>query len=611
MKKRLTGLGFYALFWLIVFFAGRLFFILTKYKESFQFSISDLLATFSNGLQLDISAAAYVMAIPLLASIPGIWFNGDWYRRSLKWYTYFFIVASSLIVAGDTILYKYWGFRMDSTALLYLKTPGEAAASVTPLQMTFFILSVAVLSFLFILLYRRFIDRLFHGFDRIRRRIPAALLLLVLTGSLIIPVRGGFGLAPINAGTVYFSNDLFLNHTAINVVWNAGSSLFNQNPTENPYNFMDIAEAENIAGSLTAKNGAPLKVLNNPEPNILFIILESFGNSLVGSLGGDPLTTPRLNSYSGDGILFTNFYASGNRTDKALPAILNGYPAQPATSIIKEPRKTQSLAGIVGILNDQGYKSSFWYGGDINFANFNSFLIASGFQSIITMDNFDPVNYNSKWGVHDHLLFESLKDSMKTVSEPFFSVILTLSSHEPFEVPMDPVFEGRDDLTKFRNSVYYADQAVGSFLDWAKETDWWKNTLVVLVADHCRRNSADDLVYSQEIFRIPMLWLGGALDTAGLRVEKFGSQVDIPETLLNQLGIAGDFSFGKDLLSEQSNSFAFYTFNEGFGFITDSSALIYDHKAGKSVVNEGAEPSFAEKTGKSYLQVLYNDYLKR
>jgi phosphoglycerol transferase MdoB-like AlkP superfamily enzyme len=174
-----------------------------------------------------------------------------------------------------------------------------------------------------------------------------------------------------------------------------------------------------------------------------------------------------------------------------------------------------------------------------------------------------------------------------------------------------PVFEGKDDLTKFRNSVHYTDRTVGEFIEWAKGTEWWENTLVILVADHCRRNSPDVLVYSEEIFRIPMLWLGGALGVAGVEVDKFGSQADIPLTLLNQMETEYHFPFAKDLLSEKSNSFAFYTFNEGFAFITDSSRLIYDHKLGKPVISQGSDPEIAEKFGKAYLQVLYDDFLSR
>jgi len=200
---------------------------------------------------------------------------------------------------------------------------------------------------------------------------------------------------------------------------------------------------------------------------------------------------------------------------------------------------------------------------------------------------------------------------MKTVKEPFFNVVLTLSSHEPFDVPMDPVFPGNDNMTKYKNSVYYTDRALGSYLDWAKGTDWWKNTLVILVADHGCRITSDMLNYSQEIFKIPMLWIGGALSRKGINIDKLGSQVDIPITLLNQIEISGSFPFAKDLLSNETNSFAFYTYNEGFGFITDSSTVVYDQKLKKPLVKDGKDPDFAEKNGKAYLQVLFNEYLKR
>ncbi len=611
MKKRLIAILAYSLFWLALFIFARLFFIATHYKEAFQFGAGTLAATFLHGIKLDISATSYILILPLLLMIPGIYFSGSWFRIFLKWYTYPVIIISAIITVADTLLYKYWGFRMDYTALQYLSTPKEAAASVTLFQMASVTIAVILISVLFIIIYNRMINKLFDEFQRIRLCLPAVIFFMLLFGSLIIPIRGGVGIAPINAGTVYFSDDMFINHTAVNVTWNVGSSVFNKKPASNPYSYGDPEEAGKLVDSLIVKGGEIVKVLNNPRPNILFIVLESFGSALVGPLGGDSLTTPNLNRYVNEGVLFTNFYASGNRTDKAMPAILNGYPAQPAVSIMKEPKKTQSLPGIVKTMAGLGYESAFWYGGEINFANFNSFVLNSGFRQIITMDNFDPENFNSKWGVHDHILMEAFRDSMISPREPFISVVLTLSSHEPFEVPMEPVFDGNDDLAKFKNSVYYTDHTIGKFLDWAATTDWWKNTLVVLIADHCRRNSVEVLAYSEEIFRIPMLWLGGALAVQGTRIDKYGSQVDIPLTLLHQLGLDDIYPFAKDLLSPESASFAFYTFNEGFAFITDSSKYIYDHKLGEPVVEEGRDPGSAGILGKAYLQVLYDDFLKR
>lgn len=612
MKKRLLAILFYIIFWLIFFIAARLFFILTHLREASDFSVGMLFLTFWHGLQLDLSAIGYILVIPLLLLIPGLYFNGDWYRKFMRWYTFIIIAICSIIVVSDTLLYKYWGFRMDYTPLVYLKTPKAAMASVSTLQFIGVLTGVLSFAAFFIWLYRKYIDKHFDVFDRIRFLIPALLFFIILWGSLLIPIRGGVGIAPINAGTVYFSEDMFLNHAAINVVWNLGSSVFNRKPVTNPYKFSDTKIAKQLADSLTAGGGETLKVLNNPRPNLLLIVLESFGSAFIEPLGGDSLTTPYFNKYSREGILFSRFYASGNRTDKAMPAILCGYPAQPKVSIMKEPKKTQSLPGIVKSMNSIGYNTSFWYGGEINFANFNSFVINAGFKNIITMDNFDPVYYNSKWGVHDHILFEALKDTMTNVREPFLKVILTLSSHEPFEVPIEPVFKGFDDLTKYRNSLYYTDLSLGTFLDWAKTTEWWQNTLIVLVADHCRRSSSDIQEYSEEIFKIPMLWLGGALAESGLRIDKTGSQADIPLTIMKQLGINDDsYPFSKDLLADKSGSFAFYTFNEGFGFITDSSKYIYEHKLGNSVLEEGKSPEIAGQYGKAFLQTLYEDFLSR
>jgi len=612
MRKRLKAILFYLLFWLIFFFTARLFFIITQFRETSDFSTGLLFLTFRYGLKLDLSATGYILVIPVLLMIPELYFKWKWFRKFMKAYSYFIIVICSLIVVSDTLLYRYWGFRMDYTPLVYLKTPKAAMASVSTFQFIAVSLGILLFSAIFIRFYRKYLDKLFEFPEKIKYLLPALIFFVILWGSLLIPIRGGVGIAPINAGTVYFSEDMFLNHAALNVVWNVGSSAFNQKPVKNPYQFNDITVAKEFTNSLIAGGGETRKVITAPRPNILLIVLESFGSAFIGPLGGDSLTTPCFNKYSREGILFTRFYASGNRTDKAIPAILCGYPAQPKVSIMKEPKKTQSLPGIVRTLNKEGYNTSFWYGGEINFANFHSFVINAGFRNIITMDNFDPSFYNSKWGVHDHILFEALRDTMEKVNEPFLNVILTLSSHEPFEVPMDPVFKGIDDLTKYRNSLYYTDKSLGTFLDWAKTTEWWKNTLVVLVADHCRRSSPDIQEYSEEIFKIPMLWLGGVLAESGIRIDKTGSQADIPLTILNQLGINDDdYTFSKDLLADGSGSFAFYTFNEGFGFITDTSRYIYEHKLGNSVISEGKSPEIAGEYGKAFLQTLYEDFLSR
>jgi len=585
--------------------------MLMQFGELKTLSLSQIAGAFIHGFKLDLSTASYLLVIPCLAMLPSLFFPGNWYKKFLKIYSFLLIFFFSCIIIADAFTYSYWGFRMEFSIMEYVKTPGDAAASASTMQTIVFIILAIVITGTFSLGCNKLINKLFTGFEKVRLPIPSAILVSVLTASLVIPIRGGFGVAVLNAGSVYFSDILFPNHSAINEIWNFGHTAAYSKPVKNPYLFNDMNEAREDVSLLLRDTGPSTRVLNTDRPNVLIIILESFGSYLVNQSAPDSVVTPRFREYIHEGIYFSNLCAAGSRTDKAIPAIFSGYPNLPTIQVIKEPRKTQKMPGIIKLLDSAGYKTSFWYGGDINFANMNSFMTTSKFRQKVTKDDFNPKDYNSKWGVHDEILFNRLQDSLFTARQPFAYSVLTLSSHEPFEVPMETVFKGRDVLNMFKNSIFYTDRSLGMFLDKAKTTDWWKNTIIILIADHCRRNSEKIPVYSEEIYRIPMLWLGGALSVKNLKIEKNGNQVDLPLTLANQLNIKSSFPFSKDLFSQSSASFSFYAYNEGFAFITDTSAAIYDVKLKRNVVERGNNPQSAAKLGKSFLQVLFDDYLRK
>lgn len=195
MRKRLAALAVYSLFWILFFYFARLFFLIVHHKEASEFSFAILSGTFTHGIRLDISATAYILILPLLATIPAVWIKGDWYRHFIRIYSWIILFISSVIIAGDAKLYSYWGFRLDYTVLLYLKTPQEAAASVTTLTIIVFCLTFISMTVLFGLIYNRIIDRMFSGSAVIRNRLPVTLFIVVLICSLIVPIRGGFGVA--------------------------------------------------------------------------------------------------------------------------------------------------------------------------------------------------------------------------------------------------------------------------------------------------------------------------------------------------------------------------------------------------------------------------------
>ena len=609
MKQRLKLFGVYAIFWISYFVLARLLFLLYENSLSFELGFKEWILVFVHGLRMDLSTTGYILTVVGLLLTFTSFTAGKWINIIIQPFTIIILIITSSIIIADLELYNNWGYRMDATPLLYLTKPKEAMAS-TELWLTILLL-IATLGYILLglFVYKRKIKEQVLKLEK--SKIATPFLLLLLTGSMILPVRGGVGIAPMNTGMVYFSENKFANHAAINVVWNVMHSLVYSKNHKKTYDFMNDEIAERIVEKLNKQDGISKKVINKKNPNLVIIILESFSSKVIGELGGKWDATPRFNNLAKEGLLFTNFYANASRSDKGIVSILSGYPAQPITSIIKTPSKTQSLPSLFESFNSLGYETSFYYGGDIDFANMRSYFLNSCTKHIISVDDFDSRLNNSKWGVHDEHLFDYLYNDMVKHEEPYFKTVFTLSSHDPFEVPIDPVFEGNNRASKFLNSVYYTDSCLGDFFDKVKETEIWNNTLFILVADHGSNRPGNSQNHDIDKFQIPMLWLGGVLNDSIKINDIIGSQIDIPATVLSQLDVSyKDYSFSKDLFLTETSEFAFYVFNDGFCYITDSTKLIYDNIGNDVIYNEG-EIEQDLITGKAYLQTLMNDFISR
>jgi phosphoglycerol transferase MdoB-like AlkP superfamily enzyme len=376
-----------------------------------------------------------------------------------------------------------------------------------------------------------------------------------------------------------------------------------------PEDYFDRQLIETYFKALYPKNDSTVSVLKTKRPNVILIIVEGFTANVIESLGGRKGITPNFNQLSKEGILFTNFYASGDRTDKGLVSILSAFPAQTQRSIIKFPDKTQKLTYLSRKLEGLNYKTSFVYGGDADFANYRSFLTYGGFQHITSDDDFDSEFNTSKWGVHDQYLFDQVKKELDTTSlaQPFFKTVLTLSSHEPFDVPLKQI-PGEDDASLFLNSCYYTDKYLGEFITYCKQQSWWDNTLIIITADHGHR--LPDRIDSRirEKFHIPLLWLGGAIkkDTV---INRYGGHTDIANTLLAQLDQSStDFLFSKDIFGNHTKDFAMYIFIDGYGYVDPEHYIVYDNPGKIYLHEEGVTKEEDTYYGRAYLQTLFLDY---
>jgi phosphoglycerol transferase MdoB-like AlkP superfamily enzyme len=606
MKQRLTLFGYLGLFWMVYFTISRILFLIYHSGLTLSLSWTDILTVMALGSRMDAAISADCLVLTGLLLTVSCFRNLKFIGAVNHIIVGLFIVIAAIVVVADIELYRHWGFRMDSTPLMYVGAEGAGSISVTTtLVLIALLLVMTIPAWMF---YRRKIAPRFKQLPEIRSH--NAVFMLIITALLFIPIRSSFSVAPMNTGVVYFhKTNPFANHAGINVVWNFFESVADDKEHLYPEDLFDNGQAEEILTSITGGAGETKKIINTDKPNILLIVLESFTARIVEPLGGVPGITPELNHLIHEGILFDNFYSSGDRTDKGMVAILSGYPAQPRSSIIKYPHKTEYLPFLPRSLEKEGYHTSFLYGGDIGFANMESYLTTAGFGHITEDDDFPSSINQSKWGIHDHFAFNRLLEECDTATGPFFKMMLTLSSHEPFDVPLDPPFrKGPDELEMFLNACHYTDKSLGDFIRKAKTTDWWKNTWVIITADHGHRFPDSEELQDKGRFRIPMLWLGGAVSKSDTVVHTTGSQTDIVNSVLGQVAKPStEFKFSKDIMDRNAKPYAVYIFNNGYGYIDDVNEYVYDFSLGDYVNKKGD----VEDTGKAYMHMLFSDYNKR
>lgn len=612
MSKRLIFLLAVFALWLPVFAIQKPLFMLYHALENSS-SLTDYLQVILHGVLLDCTISGYLTVIPLLCVLVSIWLPGTVYKKILKGYFLIIAILVAAIYAVDVALYGYWGFRLDATLFFYLQSPKDAMASVPLKTFALQLVMFAAYAWVIYWLFKRLIIPLFPS-TPVRRRLGGTIGILLVGGILFIPIRGGITTSTANVGMVYFSKNQFLNHAAINPTFSLIASMSKQQDFAAQFNFFPEEERQERYATLTqyndslTNNAEKIKLLTTDRPNILIILLESFTANAIEVVGGEAGITPNLNKLSKEGITFTNMYANSFRTDRGLVAVLNGYLAQPTTSIMKYPAKSQTLPSIAKSLSEQGYTADMLYGGDINFTNMQSYFFGSGYSKITADRDFPLSSRLSKWGANDDITFSHLYESIRERDEktPWLSTFLTLSSHEPFEVP----FHHLED--PYLNSVAFTDSCIGSFVDKLKELPVWKNTLIVLISDHGYRYPSPMLDYEPRRFHIPMIWLGGAVKEPAI-IDIYANQTDLAATLLSQLNLPHDqFTFSRDILDAGYPKYSFYTFSNGFGFIDSTGVSVYDNESNRPLQEE---PSTDSQTrldkGKVLLQTLYDDLGKR
>ena len=605
-------------YWLLLFAAMRALFLFYNYKLLLpsDHRAFDLLHCFWQSLSLDASMASYFLVIPwLILAISGSNFR-QWAQTFLKVYVLIMTVAYCWVAVSETFLYPEWKQKLNARILTTLAHPSEIIRSVPWKDLTLGMLVWASASTAGFWVFKTGVSTFFHAASNHRWRV----VLLIVSWPIIIGVtaRGGTKAIAIDVSRVYFSVDPTLNDAAVNPAnyflrhimqsnsYKFGTNIFASMPQE---------EALLLREQLAQRSKSPAqKIVKDGPINVVFIVLESWSADLIGSLGGRPEIAPHFAQLEKEGILFTDFYSNGNRSQQGIASIFGAFPALPRSTITEDPAKTRKLPGLARKLGENGYSSAFLYGGQLEYGNIKSFLVDSGFQTIVEDKDLDSRLPRANLGVIDGEMFKILHQNINAQKGPFFTAFFNLNSHAPYDIPNKDRYRFEGIEADYVKSAMYVDEELGRFFANVRQEPWFDNTLFVVVADHSHNTYLNRSTHDPGYRRIPCLFYGGALKNQyrGTTWNRIGSQVDLVATVLAQLGLGySEFEWSKDLFHPDGPEFAYYEVGNGVGWVTRGGALVYDfdEKEVRQSTLPPIEEMAAKKNALAYLQVLFQTFI--
>tara|TARA_Y100001933_G_scaffold252521_1_gene291612 strand:+ start:1218 stop:3077 length:1860 start_codon:yes stop_codon:yes gene_type:complete len=603
-------------FWLFLFFINRVIFFIFYFNSFKSIRLFEVLQVVPNSISLDLSFISYVASIIFLLILLGFVFSSfkiePFINKTVNFFLVSMILFTNIVSAGEICLYKEWETKLNYTALSHLKQPSEVfltASNIDYLIFSFYILiSIIVIRFYFynIKIHFKFQKNTFKS--TLKTVVFAPLIL----GVFFYFIRGGLQSIPINISDAYFSKNIIVNDLTVNSNWNIIQSYFKSSRSinGNPYIKYSKKEydlfVENYINDSTIKV-LPTKILKDDQPNIVFILLESWSADIIESLGGIKSITPNFNKLEEQGLLFSNFYSNGWKSEQAVSSIFSSFPVFPYISIIKETDKARKLPSINKSLKN--YNSSFIFGGQLSYGNIKGFLLNQKFDLVLDIDDF---NYpRGKLGIHDEFMFDEFHLHLNKMKEPFFSTLFTLSSHSPYDFPFKHKFSFNSRHDPYVNSVAYTDSCLGVFFQKIKNEKWYDNTLFIIVSDHSHSTPIHRRVAQKERFKIPMLWYGNVLNEKykGFSNEILSSHIDITPTLLSQLNYKVDSKyFGNDIF-KLNKKYVPYSFVRGYGMINDFSNYAYSITYDKPFEIDIKKDSSIIKNTELFMQYSFDKYM--
>ncbi len=523
--------------------------------------VGDYSFIFLQGVRFDLVLVAMMMIIP--ATLTPLFCTHlalfkQWRRFLLLYLTIGFVFIAFMELSTPSFINQY-DSRPNYIFVEYLKHYKEVGSTLLaeyPLQLLLAVVVVPLVSWGFVRTTRRLLvlDRPIHWF-------PALLLVPIVLISFVAAGRSTLDHRAVNPATVAISSDHLVNDLPLSSAYTVLYSIYLSGKDEEggiPYGKMAFEEVVKIVrqemgvdpASFTAADSPTRHLQQSTAPrdkpyNLIIVLEESLGAEFVGKLGGLPLT-PNIDALAAEGIWFDNLYATGTRSVRGIEAVVTGFPPTPAISVVKQSKSQRDFFSLASFLKARGYDTGFIYGGEGHFDNMRSFFMGNGFNYVIDQNDYANPVFKATWGVSDEDLFTKADEKFSSYGDqPFFGLVFSSSNHSPFEFPDGRITLHDSDKQTVNNAVKYADYAVGQFIAKAKKSNYWDNTLILVIADHNSRVYGATLL-PVDRFHIPALILGGPVKPDV--IPTLASQIDIGPTLFSMMGVSGEHPMiGRDL----------------------------------------------------------------
>lgn len=537
------------------------------------------------GLRIDIVSICYLFGVPsLLLVVFGLNKVGAFLLRI--WLVLCSVFVLFMELATPAFIETY-DFRPNRLFVEYLSYPKEVFTMLKQGHLEAVIISL-VFTILATIIYWRLSGKVVKNVRslHLKWRFPVALLVIAFA---FMGARSSFAHRGINPAMVAFSADLLVNSLVLNSGYSvlyAVQQLKDEDKSSEQYGKMAVDEmlsivkrSRNRPESDYVSADIPTLTYNQATyqgkpKNIVIVLQESQGAQFIGTLGGKPLS-PKFDKLAQQGWLFENLYATGTRSVRGIEAVTAGFTPTPARATVKLTKSQNGFFTIAELLKRQGYHTSFIYGGEKHFDNMASYFYGNGFQTIIDEKDYKNPKFVGTWGMSDEDLFDKAHETFLMLAEqdkPFFSLVFTSSHHDPFEFPDGKIVLFDSKKQTRNNAAKYADYALGYFFNLAQKSNYWDNTIFLVIADHDSRVAGDDLVPIRH-FHIPALILGEGIEPK--RDDRLVSQIDMPTTLLSLAGVSGEYPMiGYDLTQPSNPNRAFMQYDQVQAMMKGSDVVI-------------------------------------